>query len=196
MVCLPCSLTTSIGVSCPSRMYARDDTASSISSCPSRYVGASPSSWHRHGRRHRRPRLSPTLTTTTTRSTCRLQPAIEFFRSCSPIDGRTPPDVAKAVKAALAEALVYYYPLAGRLRGLPDGKLAVECTGEGVVFVEADADVSMEQLGDPPLPPYPCVEELLCDVGDTRVVVGAPLFFMQVELNCTYIRASRFMKFS
>ncbi|KAF7112017.1 hypothetical protein CFC21_111957 [Triticum aestivum] len=119
-----------------------------------------------------------------------LQPAIEFFRAVDiDIDdhglGR-PATAAKVVKAALAKALVHYYPLAGRLREAAGGKLAVECTGEGVVFVEAEADVSMDELGKPsPLPPYPCVEELLCEVGDPRVVLGVPLFFMQVtQLRC------------
>uniref|UniRef100_A0A453TEB4 Uncharacterized protein n=1 Tax=Aegilops tauschii subsp. strangulata TaxID=200361 RepID=A0A453TEB4_AEGTS len=117
-----------------------------------------------------------------------LQPAIEFFRAVDiDIDdhglGR-PATAAKVVKAALAKALVHYYPLAGRLREAAGGKLAVECTGEGVVFVEAEADVSMDELGKPsPLPPYPCVEELLCEVGDPRVVLGVPLFFMQEALD-------------
>ncbi|KAF7099210.1 hypothetical protein CFC21_100873 [Triticum aestivum] len=114
-----------------------------------------------------------------------LQPAIEFFRAVDHGPGQ-PATAAKLVKAALAEALVHYYPLAGRLREAAGGKLAVECTGEGVVFVEAEVDVSMDDLGKPsPLPPYPCIEELLCEVGDPRVVVGVPLFFMQVtQLRC------------
>ncbi|XP_037469381.1 acyl transferase 1-like [Triticum dicoccoides] len=114
-----------------------------------------------------------------------LQPAIEFFRAVDHGPWR-PATAAKVVKAALAEALVHYYPLAGRLREAAGGKLVVECTGEGVVFVEAEVDVSMDDLGKPsPLPPYPCVEELLCEVGDPRVVVGVPLFFMQVtQLRC------------
>ncbi|KAF0889987.1 hypothetical protein E2562_034965 [Oryza meyeriana var. granulata] len=111
-----------------------------------------------------------------------LQPGLEFFR---PVDGhhrRADNDAnpAKAIKAALAEALVYYYPIAGRLRELHKGKLAVDCTGEGVVFVEAEAGVRLEDLGQPPLPPYPYADEFLCDVGDDGDVVGMPLFFMQV----------------
>uniref|UniRef100_J3KTX4 Uncharacterized protein n=1 Tax=Oryza brachyantha TaxID=4533 RepID=J3KTX4_ORYBR len=94
---------------------------------------------------------------------------------------------AMVIRAAVAEALVYYYPVAGRLRALRPGgnKLAVDCTAEGVVFVEADADVRLEEFGQPLLPPYPCVEELLCDAGDTKAVVGKPLLLMQVtQLKC------------
>uniref|UniRef100_A0A0E0M4Y8 Uncharacterized protein n=1 Tax=Oryza punctata TaxID=4537 RepID=A0A0E0M4Y8_ORYPU len=105
-------------------------------------------------------------------------PLVEFFR-CS---GRAP---AKAVKAALAEALVWYYPVAGRLREIAGGKLVVDCTAEGVAFMEADADVRLEELGEPLLPPFPCVEELLCDAGDIGVVVGKPIVFLQVtQFKC------------
>uniref|UniRef100_J3KTX6 Uncharacterized protein n=1 Tax=Oryza brachyantha TaxID=4533 RepID=J3KTX6_ORYBR len=105
------------------------------------------------------------------------QPFVEFFR---PRHGAPPQAPAAAIRAALAEALVHYYPMAGRLRKLPGGKLAVECTGEGVVFVEAEADVRLEELGDPVAPPFPCGEELLCEVDDTEDVLGRPLFFLQL----------------
>uniref|UniRef100_A0A0E0NZ38 Uncharacterized protein n=1 Tax=Oryza rufipogon TaxID=4529 RepID=A0A0E0NZ38_ORYRU len=110
--------------------------------------------------------------------------AVEFFQLCT-FDGYKPHDPVKAIRSALAEALVHYYPIAGRLRELPQGKLVVDCTVEGVVFVEAYADVRLEELGKPLLLPYPCVEEFLCDPGDTKVVVGKPLLFLQVtRLKC------------
>ncbi|CAM0943002.1 unnamed protein product [Alopecurus aequalis] len=94
-------------------------------------------------------------------------------------------DPAKAITAALAEALVYYYPLAGRLREMPGGRLAVDCTAQGVVFVEADVDVRLEDFGQPALPPYPCLEELLCDIDDYTPVLGNPLVYMQLtRLTC------------
>ena len=96
--------------------------------------------------------------------------------------------MAKAIKAAVAGALVYYYPMAGRLRKLPGGnKLVVDCTGEGVVFVEAYADVRLEDLGQPLLPPYPCVEEFMGDAGDIRDVVDKPLLYLQVMLLKTFL---------
>ncbi|SPT20432.1 unnamed protein product [Triticum aestivum] len=108
--------------------------------------------------------------------------AIDFF-SRDPTVTADNVHPARSIVAALAEALVYYYPIAGRLREIPGGKLVVDCTGEGVVFVEADADVSLEELGGQP--PYPCAEEFVCDGvveggSGAVVVVGRPLFYMQV----------------
>ncbi|GLJ30292.1 hypothetical protein SUGI_0599080 [Cryptomeria japonica] len=57
-------------------------------------------------------------------------------------------DPAKTIREALSKVLVYYYPLAGRLRKKEDGKLQLECTGEGVLFVEATVDNSLSVLGD------------------------------------------------
>ncbi|CAN6334577.1 unnamed protein product [Urochloa humidicola] len=54
---------------------------------------------------------------------------IFFYRSNVSKAGHDP---VKVIKSALAEALVHFYPLAGRLRELqPTRKLAVECTGDG-----------------------------------------------------------------
>ncbi|CAN6231062.1 unnamed protein product [Urochloa humidicola] len=113
-------------------------------------------------------------------------PLVEFFviRDAAGDDDahRVPPpeDPAAAVEAALAEVLVHYYPVAGRLQEAAGGKLAVDCTGEGVAFADADATVRLEELGAPLLPPYPCVEELFLDAGDAHVVVGKPIVFVQV----------------
>ncbi|KAK1606394.1 hypothetical protein QYE76_030067 [Lolium multiflorum] len=108
---------------------------------------------------------------------------IQFFRLEH--SHEKPGSIAKAIKAALAAALVYYYPIAGRLREVPNGELVVDCTAEGVMFVEATADVQLKHLGQPLLPPYPCVEELMFDAGrGDGVVVARPLFTIQV-INLT-----------
>ncbi|KAL6839410.1 hypothetical protein ACP4OV_030680 [Aristida adscensionis] len=95
-------------------------------------------------------------------------------------------DPAPAIRDALARALVHYYPLAGRLRELHGRELAVDCTGEGALFIDADADVSLRQLGAPLLlPPFPCVDELLFDVPGSSAVIGSPVLLVQVtRLSC------------
>nr|CAD1820829.1 unnamed protein product [Ananas comosus var. bracteatus] len=66
-------------------------------------------------------------------------------------------------------------PLAGRLRAGPDDKLIVECTGEGAVFVEAEADVRLEDFDGELSPPIPCNDQLLCEPESaSSSVIGRP----------------------
>ncbi|XP_052163355.1 benzyl alcohol O-benzoyltransferase-like [Oryza glaberrima] len=109
---------------------------------------------------------------------------LHFFRG----RGGGGADPAAVVRRGLADALVHYYPVAGRIREVeaPARKLVVDCTGDGVVFVEADADVSLSDFGDVLCPPFPCYQELLCEPdGNCAAVVGRPLLFIQVtRLRC------------
>ncbi|EYU41386.1 hypothetical protein ABFS82_11G104900 [Erythranthe guttata] len=108
-------------------------------------------------------------------------PVIQFYRNIPSIQA----DPVKVIRAAISEALVFYYPFAGRLREVADRKLVVECTGEGVMFIEADADVALQQFGDDLQPPFPCLDELLYDVPGSCGVVNCPLLLIQVtRLRC------------
>lgn len=89
----------------------------------------------------------------------------------------------KVIRDAIAESLVFYYPFAGRLREGPGRKLMVDCTGEGVVFIEADADVTLSEFGDALQPPFPCLEELLYDVPGSAGVLNCPLLLIQVIIT-------------
>ncbi|OAY71025.1 Benzyl alcohol O-benzoyltransferase [Ananas comosus] len=108
---------------------------------------------------------------------------IYFFRSSPSKIGQDPVAV---VRSAVAKALVHYYPLAGRILEGPGRKLAVECTGEGVVFVGADADVTLEDFGGDLSPPIPCNEKLLCEPESSSAdIIGRPLLFIQVtRMKC------------
>uniref|UniRef100_A0ACD5XVQ0 Uncharacterized protein n=1 Tax=Avena sativa TaxID=4498 RepID=A0ACD5XVQ0_AVESA len=105
-------------------------------------------------------------------------PVIHFYRCGSG-------DPAAVLRDAIARALVQYYPFAGRLRELEGRKLAVECTGEGVLFIEADADISLDYFGHTVQPPFPGLDQLMYDVPGSDVLLDAPLFHFQVtRLTC------------
>lgn len=96
-------------------------------------------------------------------------------------------DPVQVIRQALSRTLVYYYPFAGRLKEGPGRKLMVDCTGEGVMFIEANADVSLVEFGETPLPPFPCFEELLYDVPGSEQVLDSPLLLIQVSTSNTCV---------
>lgn len=109
-------------------------------------------------------------------------PVIQFYGNDVSMRGRDP---VKVIRDALAETLVFYYPFAGRLREGGGRKLMVDCTGEGIMFVGADADVRLTQFGDQLQPPFPCWDELLYDVPASTGVLNCPLLHIQVtRLQC------------
>uniref|UniRef100_A0A8R7VHD4 Benzyl alcohol O-benzoyltransferase n=2 Tax=Triticum urartu TaxID=4572 RepID=A0A8R7VHD4_TRIUA len=109
-------------------------------------------------------------------------PIIQFYSRDASMSSRDPVVV---VRDAVAKALVHYYPFAGRLRELEGRKLAVDYTGEGVLFIEANADVRLEHFGDALQPPFPGLEELIFDVPGSSEGLGTPLLLFQVtRLAC------------
>ncbi|CAN1295759.1 Omega-hydroxypalmitate O-feruloyl transferase [Linum perenne] len=65
---------------------------------------------------------------------------------CFKSDSRGNDAAGDVIKDALSKVLVHYYPLAGRVTVTPEGKFAVKCTGEGVVFVEAEANCALKDV--------------------------------------------------
>ncbi|MED6107628.1 hypothetical protein PIB30_015803 [Stylosanthes scabra] len=114
----------------------------------------------------------------------RLHVQLVHFYSYNPsMAGKDPVHI---IKEALSKVLVFYYPLAGRLREGTNGKLMVDCTAEGVLFIEADADVTLDQFGVDIMPPFPCSHELLYLAPSfDKGIINTPLLLIQVtRLKC------------
>ncbi|XP_057806869.1 benzyl alcohol O-benzoyltransferase-like [Salvia miltiorrhiza] len=113
----------------------------------------------------------------------RYFPLINFYEKNPSMEGKDP---VKIIRDAVAKALVFYYPLAGRLREYVGRKLVVECTGQGVVFIEADADVMLHHFGDTLYPPFPNLEDLLPHMPNhDDEIINSPLLLIQVtRLKC------------
>ncbi|KAB2612705.1 shikimate O-hydroxycinnamoyltransferase-like [Pyrus ussuriensis x Pyrus communis] len=52
------------------------------------------------------------------------------------------------LKHALSKALVPFYPMAGRLKRDDDGRIEIDCGGQGVLFVEAETGSVLDDFGD------------------------------------------------
>lgn len=96
-------------------------------------------------------------------------------------------DPVMVIKKAVAKALVSYYPFAGRLREKEGRKLVVECNGEGIIFIEANANVSLKIFGYPLLPPFPYLDELLWHVPGSNDILDAPLMLIQVNICSSFV---------
>ncbi|GFP83349.1 omega-hydroxypalmitate o-feruloyl transferase [Phtheirospermum japonicum] len=89
-------------------------------------------------------------------------------------------DVFEVIKDALSKVLVHYYPLAGRLTISPEMKLIVDCTGEGAVFVEAEAECDLKELGDITKPDPVTLGKLVYDIPGARNILEIPPLVVQV----------------
>lgn len=100
---------------------------------------------------------------------------------CFKSEERGNENAVDVIKEALSKVLVHYYPLAGRLTISPEGKLIVDCTGEGAVFVEAEADCSIEDMiGDNTKPDPVTLGKLVYDIPGAKNILEIPPLVAQV----------------
>ncbi|KAJ4709570.1 Hydroxycinnamoyl-CoA shikimate/quinate hydroxycinnamoyl transferase [Melia azedarach] len=55
---------------------------------------------------------------------------------------------ARRLKESLSNVLVSFYPIAGRLRKDENGRIEIDCNGGGILFMEAEANCDIDDLGD------------------------------------------------
>ncbi|KAJ0089785.1 hypothetical protein Patl1_14592 [Pistacia atlantica] len=86
------------------------------------------------------------------------------------------------LKEALSKALVAFYPLAGRLGKDENGRLQIECNGEGALFVEAETScVIHDEFGEDDFSPSLKMRQLVpsFDYPSTQISSN-PLLLLQV----------------
>ncbi|CAM6084085.1 unnamed protein product [Calypogeia fissa] len=79
---------------------------------------------------------------------------------------------------AIGKALVPFFPAAGRLARQEDGRTAIRCEGQGVLFVEADSDAYLDDFGD--FACQPAIQQLIPPVRTTDGMSSYPLYLFQV----------------
>ena len=101
--------------------------------------------------------------------------------SSTPIDPSVRFMNASVLKEALRKVLADFYPVAGRFRHDHNGRLEINCNGEGVLFVEAETDAVVDDLGD--FTPTPELHEALVPTVDATAGLSSfPLLALQVSL--------------
>nr|DAD48566.1 TPA_asm: hypothetical protein HUJ06_018503 [Nelumbo nucifera] len=105
-------------------------------------------------------------------------PTVYFFTS----DGSTGFFNLHLLKQALSKVLVPFYPTAGRLnRNDQDGRLEINCNGEGVLFVEAETNSVIDDFGD--FTPSPVLRQLIPAVDYSKDISSYPLLLLQVLIS-------------
>jgi hypothetical protein len=85
------------------------------------------------------------------------------------------------VREAIGKTLVPFFPMGGRLIRQEDGRIAINCEGQGVLFVEADADAYIDDFGD--FACQPAMQQLVPKVEPTTDISSYPLLVLQVSWN-------------
>nr|GEY32818.1 chloramphenicol acetyltransferase-like domain-containing protein [Tanacetum cinerariifolium] len=81
------------------------------------------------------------------------------------------------IKDALESVLVAFYPAAGRLKEDEDGRIEIDCQGQGVLFVDAESDGVIDNFGDF-APRMECLE-LILTVDYSLAIESYPLLLVQ-----------------
>lgn len=91
-------------------------------------------------------------------------------------------NAGEVIRNALKKVLVHYYPLAGRLTISPEGKLAINCSHEGAVCIEAEADCELKEVGDITKPDPETLGKLVYDIPGAKNILEMPPLVAQVSL--------------
>lgn len=94
--------------------------------------------------------------------------------------GKRGDDVAETVASALSKLLVPYDYIAGRLAlNSEEGRLEIDCNGEGALFAAATSELTLAQLPDIRYPNPVFAQLILQDYGAEKLQ-DLPLLFLQV----------------
>ncbi|PKU62909.1 hydroxycinnamoyltransferase 1 [Dendrobium catenatum] len=102
-------------------------------------------------------------------------PSVYFYRRPEGAEGFFE---AARLKDALARSLVPFYPMAGRLARDEDGRIEIDCNADGVLFVMAETDSTVDDFGD--FAPTMEMKQLIPKVDYTDDISSFPLLVLQV----------------
>ncbi|KAJ1704044.1 hypothetical protein LUZ63_003823 [Rhynchospora breviuscula] len=99
---------------------------------------------------------------------------------CFKSQDRSNEQVFDTLRESLSKVLVDFYPLACRLTISTEGKLIVDCTGEGAVFVEAEAECNLGTIGDITKPDPSMLGTLVYNIPGAKNILEIPPLVAQV----------------
>lgn len=102
---------------------------------------------------------------------------------------------SSVLKDGLSKTLVYFYPVAGRLKRdeLNGGRFEIDCNGEGVMFYEAETDSVLDDLHD--FIPNEQLKQLIPKLDNSMDISSYPLLLIQVRSSYLMLLFSSFRAF-
>ena len=87
------------------------------------------------------------------------------------------------LRHSLSEALVIFYPLAGRLHWIGGGRLVLECNALGALLIAVESDAKIDDFGD--FRPTQEIQALIPSVDYNKPIHELPLLLVQVtKFSC------------
>ncbi|OMO82955.1 Transferase [Corchorus capsularis] len=100
-------------------------------------------------------------------------------------NGNSSNDPACIIEEALSKLLVYYYPLAGKLKRGSDGKLLINCNANGVPFSVTTADCKLSSLNYLDGIDFAIARQFVLDLRPSDFDHGChPLMFQVTKFSC------------
>ena len=96
---------------------------------------------------------------------------------------------SEILRQSLSNVLVSFFPMAGRLSKNEKGRVEIDCNAQGALFVEAEADSSVDDFGD--FRPSPQLRRLVPVADYSGDISSYPLVMAQVHA-LIYVCSSSF----
>ncbi|KAF8369820.1 hypothetical protein HHK36_032155 [Tetracentron sinense] len=101
-------------------------------------------------------------------------PSVYFYRA----NGSSNFFDVHVLKEALSKAIVPFYPVAGRLKRAKDGRIEIDCNGDGVLLVDAETSSVINDFGD--FAPTLELKHLIPAIDHSGDISSFPLLVLQV----------------
>lgn len=105
-------------------------------------------------------------------------PTIYFYGIPEKTLSSSTTSIPDALRNSLSHVLVPFYPIAGRVRWIGKGRLELDCNSEGVPFIEAESESTLEDFGD--FTPTSDFDYLVPKVDYSLPIHELPLLLVQV----------------
>ncbi|KAG9137393.1 hypothetical protein Leryth_017725 [Lithospermum erythrorhizon] len=95
-------------------------------------------------------------------------------------------EAAQKMKESLRKVLVFFYPVAGRVKWVEKGRVELYCNGEGALLVEAESEATLKHYGN--FMPTPQLLQLIPTIDMVATPISeVPLLVCQMNFDDEFL---------